>query len=141
MSEALIFASTNPQYDDRFVHWITGSIHENSKGRKCCVQKLFLTFRTIFVHNMFSPCSVKRRADDKDSPVHIALNYKPRSHWRSTVQTALIERLNNVVCCGNYMQDFRKRWPTVPNSFQKQNNLTRGFLNLGDFFTMGNIFL
>ena len=32
MSEALIFASTNPQYIWReIVHWITSSIHENSK--------------------------------------------------------------------------------------------------------------
>ena len=38
-------------------------------GRTCCVQKLFLTFRTIFVHNMFSPCCAKRRASDKDLPV------------------------------------------------------------------------
>ena len=35
-------------------------------GRTCCVQKLF---RTISVHNMFSPCSAKRRASDKDLPV------------------------------------------------------------------------
>ena len=34
-------------------------------GRISCVQKLFLTFRTIFVHNMFSPWSEKRRASDK----------------------------------------------------------------------------
>ena len=27
------------------------------------------TFRTIFVHNMFSPCFAKRRASDKDLPV------------------------------------------------------------------------
>ena len=27
--------------------------------RTCWVQKLFLTFWTIFVHNMFSPCSAK----------------------------------------------------------------------------------
>ena len=26
-------------------------------------------FRTIFVHNKFSPCSAKRRASDKDLPV------------------------------------------------------------------------
>ena len=32
LSEALIFASTNPQYDNIcIVHWITSSIHENSK--------------------------------------------------------------------------------------------------------------
>ena len=30
---------------------------------------LVLTFRTIFVHNMFSPCSAKKRASDKDLPV------------------------------------------------------------------------
>ena len=39
-------------------------------GRTCCVQKLFLTFRTISVHNMFSPCSAKIRASDKVLPVH-----------------------------------------------------------------------
>ena len=38
-------------------------------GRTCCVQKLFLKFRTISVHNMFSPCFEKRRASDKDLPV------------------------------------------------------------------------
>ena len=48
LSEALIFASTNPQYDDRLFI------------------ELFLTFRTIFVQNMFSPCSAKRRSSDKD---------------------------------------------------------------------------
>ena len=37
--------------------------------RTCCVQKLFMTFRAIFAHNMFSPCSAKRRASDKDLPV------------------------------------------------------------------------
>ena len=38
-------------------------------GKTCCVQKLFLTFRTIYVYNMFSPCSAKIRASDKDLPV------------------------------------------------------------------------
>ena len=37
--------------------------------RTCCVQKFFLTFKTIFVHNMFSPNSAKRRASGKDLPV------------------------------------------------------------------------
>ena len=31
--------------------------------------EIVLTFRTIFVPNMFSPCSAKRRASDKDLPV------------------------------------------------------------------------
>ena len=72
MSEALIFASTNPQYDDRlFIELLVKyiKIPSSNLGRTCCVQKLFLTFRTIFVHNMFSPCSAKRRASDKDLPV------------------------------------------------------------------------
>ena len=74
LSEALIFASTNPQYDNRLfielqVQYM--KIPSSNLGRTCCVQKLFLTFRTIFVHNMFSPCSAKRRASDKDLPVFI----------------------------------------------------------------------
>ena len=96
MSEALYFASTNPQYDDRLfielqVKYI--KIPISNLWRSCCVQKLFLTFRTIFVHNMFSQCSelgifpywtcnsmnnmssycglldAKIRASDKDLPV------------------------------------------------------------------------
>ena len=38
---------------------------------------LVLTFRTIYVHNMFSPCSAKIRASDKDSPVQVNLSQKP----------------------------------------------------------------
>ena len=77
MSEALIFASTNPQHDiilfiELQVQYM--KIPSSNLGRTCCVQKLFLTFRTIFVHNMFSPCSAKRRASDKDLPVSIILS-------------------------------------------------------------------
>ena len=43
-------------------------------GRTCCVQKLFLTFRTISVHNLLSPCSAKSTASDKDLPVTAARN-------------------------------------------------------------------
>ena len=72
LSEALIFASTNPKYDNRVfielqVQYM--KIPSSNLGRTCCVQKLFLTFRTNLVHNMFSPCSAKRRASDKDLPV------------------------------------------------------------------------
>jgi hypothetical protein len=72
LSEALIFASTNPQYDNRLfielkVQYM--KIPSSNLGRTCCVQKSFLTFRTIFVHNMFSPCSAKGRAFDKNLPV------------------------------------------------------------------------
>jgi hypothetical protein len=59
LSEALIFASTNPQYDDRLF-----IVHENCKLRipaehvvytNCCFC-FVLTFRTILVHNMFCRC-------------------------------------------------------------------------------------
>ena len=50
LSETLIFAATNPQYDNRLfielqVQYIT--ITSSNMGRTCCVQKLFMTFRTI----------------------------------------------------------------------------------------------
>ena len=35
----------------------------------CSLHYKFNAFRTIFVHNMFSSCSAKRRASDKDLPV------------------------------------------------------------------------
>ena len=76
MSEALIFASTNPRYDNRLFIELQRQymkIRSSNLGRTCCVQKLFLTFRTIFVHNMFSPCSAKKRASDKDLPVLVVL--------------------------------------------------------------------
>ena len=61
LSEALIFASTNPTIWRQIVHWITSSVHENSKLIKCCVHKLFWMSKqkqkTICVHNMFSTCS------------------------------------------------------------------------------------
>ena len=72
MSEALIFASTNPQFDDRLfieLQFQYMKIPTSNLGRTCCVQKWFLTFRPIFVHNMFSPCSAKTRASDKNLPV------------------------------------------------------------------------
>ena len=74
LSEALIFASTNPQHDDRsFIELQVQymKIPSSNLGRTCCIQKLFLTFRTIFVHNMFYPCSAKRSTSDKDLPVNL----------------------------------------------------------------------
>ena len=60
MSEALIFASTDQQYDDRLFIELQVQcmkIPSSNFGRTCCV------------HNMFSPCSAKRWASDKDLPV------------------------------------------------------------------------
>ena len=76
LSEALIFASINPQYDDRLFIELQvkyTKIPSSDLGRTFCVQKLFLTFRTIFLHYMFFPCSAKRRASDKDLPVPVNL--------------------------------------------------------------------
>ena len=69
--------STKPQYDNRLfielrVQYM--KIPSSNLGRACCVQKLFLTFRTIFAHNMFSPCSAERRTSDKDLPVTTSIN-------------------------------------------------------------------
>ena len=72
LSEALIFASTNPQYDDKLFIELQENyikIPSSEHGRTCCVQKFFLTFRTISVHDMFFPCSAKIRASDKDLPL------------------------------------------------------------------------
>ena len=57
LSEALIFASTNPQYDNILfielpVQYM--KIPSSNLGRTCCVQKLFWISETISVHNMFS---------------------------------------------------------------------------------------
>ena len=49
-------------------------IPSSNLGKTCCVQKLFLIYRTIFLHNIFSPCSAKRRASDKD--LHVLSNFK-----------------------------------------------------------------
>ena len=95
LSEALIFALTNPQYDNRLfielqVQYM--KIPNSNLGRTSCVQKLFLTLRTIFyttcspqvelgifmywtfnsVNNLLSYCGLvdaKIRASDKDLPV------------------------------------------------------------------------
>ena len=72
LSEALIFESTNPQYDYRLfieVQVQYMKIPSSNLGRTCCVHKLFLTLGTIFVHNMFSTCNAIRKASDKDLPV------------------------------------------------------------------------
>ena len=79
LSEARIFASTNPKYDDilfielqiQYVKILSSEHGENMLSTS--VQKLILTFRTINAKNMFSPCSAKIRASDKDLPLHIFL--------------------------------------------------------------------
>ena len=89
LSEAPIFASTDPKYDDRLfielkVQYM--KIPSSNLGRTCCVHKLFLTFRTIFVHNMFFPCSAKRRASDKDLPVCYNAIKETKKQWQKLIK-------------------------------------------------------
>ena len=65
LSEALIFASTKPQYDDRLfvelqVQYI--KIPSSNLGRTCCVQKLFLTFRIFFCTQHVLPMFCKKKS-------------------------------------------------------------------------------
>ena len=58
MSQALILAFTNPQYDDRlFIELQVQYMKTASSVLTCCVHNLFfcfvLTFRTICVDNMY----------------------------------------------------------------------------------------
>ena len=61
LSEALIFASTNPQYDYR--------LFIELPGENMLCTEIVSDIHDMFVYNMFSPCSAKRRAPDKDLPV------------------------------------------------------------------------
>ena len=80
MSEALIFASTNPQYDDRLfielqVQYM--KIPSSEHGENMLCTEIVTDIQNNFVHNMFFPSSAKRRASDKDLPVlDFVLNLK-----------------------------------------------------------------
>ena len=61
-SEALIFASTNPQYDDKVfiesqVQYMKIPSSEHGENMLCSQIVFVLTFRTIYAHNMFSSYS------------------------------------------------------------------------------------
>ena len=61
LSESLIFASTNPRYDDRLfidlrVPYMKVASSEHVVYTNCFFVFVF-TFKTIYVSNMFSPCS------------------------------------------------------------------------------------
>ena len=77
-------------------------ILSSNLGRTWCVQKLFLTFRKLFVHNMISPCFVKRRASDEDLPVQHGrvTNWKKSAEAKSQ-QRLLLIRVSMVVTIHN----------------------------------------
>ena len=71
LSEALIFASTNTQYDDRLfielqVQYM--KIPRSNLGRTCSVQKLF-DIQSNFCTPHVLPMFAERRAFHKDLPV------------------------------------------------------------------------
>ena len=57
LSEALIFASTNPKYDDRLFIELQVQYMKTTSSEHVVYTNCFfvfvLTFRTIYVHNMF----------------------------------------------------------------------------------------
>ena len=69
----LFFASTNPQYDNRLVielqvqYMKIPSWNMGIKNMLCL--EIVSDIQNYFLHNMFSPCSEKRRTSDKDLPV------------------------------------------------------------------------
>ena len=74
LSEALIFASTNPQYDD--ILFITSSLHENSKLRTWGEHVVYINCSECqyknLMNNMSSYCGLfdaKISDSDKDLPV------------------------------------------------------------------------
>ena len=97
MSETLFFlhqlthnTRTDCSLNYKFNTW---KFQAQNMGRTCCVQKLFLTFRTIYVHNMFSPCSTNIRAPDKDLHVCTSFltfrSFEFRNFWFTMVYNIL----------------------------------------------------
>ena len=83
MSEVLILASTNPQYDDRLY-----IVHANGKLRipdvytNCCFC-FVLTFRTILVHNMFCRCcELLKKIYLYQSFIHNIYSVQPESNTK-----------------------------------------------------------
>ena len=71
-SEALIFASTNPQYADIFfselqVQYVKIPSSDHGKNMLCTV--IDFDIQNNYVHVKFSPCFAKIKASNKDSPV------------------------------------------------------------------------
>ena len=77
LSEALISASTNPQYDNRLfielrVQYMKIASSEHVVYTNCCFC-FVLTFRTILVHNLHVLQML--RASEKGLPVHSVLHF------------------------------------------------------------------
>ena len=75
LSEALIFASTNPQYDDRlFIELQVQYVYENSKfkpGENMLCTEIVSDIQKNFCTQHVLPMFCKWRASDKDLPVQL----------------------------------------------------------------------
>ena len=99
-------------------------IPSSNLGRTCCVHNLFLTFKTIFVHNMFSPCSAKRRASDKDLPVQLFVKFLSEAEKSakiefSTKRKVQLRKSHNLLDNMTYLDFSRyslEAW--IPNSLR-----------------------
>ena len=66
-------------------------MHENSKlkpGVDMLGTEIVSDIQNNFVYNMFSPCSSKRRASDKDLPVQSS-NVEQIVKWKSIADTSI----------------------------------------------------
>ena len=82
LSEALNFASTNPQYDNILfielqVQYVKIPSSEHGENMMCTEIDFDIQI-FFFVLNMFSPSSAKLRASDKDLPVLQSLDLNQR---------------------------------------------------------------
>ena len=87
LSEALIFASTNPQYDDRLFIVLENCKLRISTCRTCCVQKLFFVLFCFDIQNIFGTQHVLQmlRASEEDLPVPLSNN----SLWLAILRSKL----------------------------------------------------
>ena len=94
----------------------------------CCVQNLFLTFRTIFVHNMFSPCSAKRRASDKDLTVLTFFEEKNRPQCRAVPHMA--RQCTALQCQCIHEESSRSLRSNQSNVDYRGGSVTDAFINV-----------
>ena len=105
LSEALIFASTNPQYDDRLiVHWITSSIHENSKLKPG--ENMLCTEIVPDIQNNFCTQHV------------LPMSCKKKGFWLRFYHLPATDILIIFVLCANKLLDILKLFKLFINALQ-----------------------
>ena len=86
LSEALIFASPNPQYDNRlFIELRVQYLKIQNWGKHVVYRNCFLHSEEFLYTTIFSPCSAKRRASDKELSV-----LKTKTIWHFLNSTSVV---------------------------------------------------